>query len=257
MIRHRLDLALTGGVEARLVFTGRGAVASGVTSPPPYEWANLASHVGDEPAAVTANRSALASAMGLEPSQLSFMHPDHGRGVAVVTQPGGVAPSAEIQHVDAMVTDRPGIGLVALSADCVPALLVDPDARIIAAVHAGWRGMALDVVGAAVERMVAMGGTAERIQAYLGPAICGRCYPVPPERAEQVRAVRPEAVTRAPDGQPAIDVRIGLAARLRELGARIDLVGGCTAEDAGLYSHRRDGRTGRQAGAITIVPGQT
>lgn len=256
MIRHRLDLALTGGVEALLVFTGRGSVGSDGISLPPYEWANLASHVGDDPDAVIANRSALAAAMGLEPSHLSFMHPDHGRGVAVVTQPGGVAPGAEIQHVDAMVTDRPGIGLVALSADCVPALLVDPGARIVAAVHSGWRGLALDVVGCAVERMVAMGGSAERVHAYLGPAICGRCYPVPPERAEQVGAVRPEAVTRAPDGQPAIDVRAGLAARLHELGARIELIGGCTVEDPGLYSHRRDGRTGRQAGAIAIVPGK-
>lgn len=255
MITHRLDLALSGGVEARLVFTGRGSLGSGGVSLPPYEWANLASHVGDDPTAVSANRSGLAAGMGLAPSQLSFMHPDHGRGVAVVTEPGGVAAGSEILHVDAMVTDRPGIGLVALSADCVPALLVDPGVGIIAAVHSGWRGLALDVVGAALEQMLAMGGRAERVQAYLGPAICGRCYPVPPERAEQVGALRPEAVTQAPDGQPAIDVRIGLAARLRELGARVELVGGCTAEDPGLYSYRRDGRTGRQAGAIAMVPG--
>jgi copper oxidase (laccase) domain-containing protein len=68
-----------------------------------------------------------------------------------------------------------------------------------------------------------------------------------------VARVRPEAVTVAPDGQPALDLRAGLVARLDELGATSTLIGGCTAEDLGLYSHRRDGRTGRQGGAVAMV----
>jgi copper oxidase (laccase) domain-containing protein len=76
---------------------------------------------------------------------------------------------------------------------------------------------------------------------------------VPAERAQEVARVRPEAITTAPDGQPALDLRAGLAARLGELGATSTLIGGCTAEDPGLYSHRRDGLTGRQGGAVAIV----
>jgi polyphenol oxidase len=130
---------------------------------------------------------------------------------------------------------------------------VDPVNSVVAAVHSGWRGLALDVVGAGVEQMVLAGAHPEDVQAFLGPAICGSCYPVPTDRADEVARVRPEAVTTAPDGQPALDLRAGLVARLAELGASSALIGGCTAEDPGLYSHRRDGLTGRQGGSVAIV----
>jgi YfiH family protein len=253
MISHRLDLALAGGVEARVLFTSRGGAASGGSSRSPYAWANLGSHVGDDPAAVVANRRELAEALGVPANSMTFMHPDHGRGVAVVTQPTGVTPGAEVSSVDALVTATAGLGLVALAADCVPVVLVDPVAGVVAAVHCGWRGVAMDVVGAAVDAMVDLGARAQDVNAMLGPAICGSCYPVPAERAQEVALVRPEAVTTAPDGQPALDLRAGLAARLGELGATCTLIGGCTAEDHGLYSHRRDGLTGRQGGAVAIV----
>jgi polyphenol oxidase len=253
MISHRLDLALAGGVEARVLFTSRGGAASGGSSRSPYAWANLGSHVGDDPAAVVANRCALAGALGVPAGAMTFMHPDHGRGVAEVTEPTGVTPGAEITSVDALVTSQVGVGLVALAADCVPVVLVAPVTGVVAAVHCGWRGLVLDVVGAAVDRMRVAGARAEELQALLGPAICGSCYPVPPERAAEVSAVRPEAVTAAPDGQPALDLRVGLVARLDELGAASTLVGGCTAQDPGLFSHRRDGRTGRQGGAVAMV----
>lgn len=253
MITTRFQLALPGGLEARVVFTGRGGTASGGSSRWPYEWANLGSHVGDDPAAVQSARSALAGALGVPASAMTFMRPDHGRGVARVSQATGPAPEAELEGVDALVTDRAGIGLVALSADCVPILLVEPAAGIAAAVHSGWRGLVVDVVGAAVASIADAGGDPSRVLALLGPAICGACYPVPPERAHELAAVRPEAVTTARDGQPALDVRAGLVARLAELGATSMALSGCTAEDPGLYSHRRDGRTGRQAGAIALV----
>jgi YfiH family protein len=253
MISHRLDLALPGGVEARVLFTSRGGAASGGSSRSPYAWANLGSHVGDDPAAVVANRHALAEALGVQARAMTFMHPDHGRGVATVSEPTGVAPGAEITSVDALVTTTAGIGLVALAADCVPVILVEPVTGVVAAVHSGWRGLALDVLGAAVGQMVAVGACAQDVQAILGPAICGSCYPVPAERVEEVARVRPEAVTTAPDGQPALDLRAGLAARLDELGATSTFIGGCTAEDRELYSHRRDGLTGRQGGAVAIV----
>ena len=255
MISHRLDLALAGGVEARVLFTNRGSMASGGSSRSPYAWANLASHVGDDPESVISNRSGLAGALGVPAPSMTFMHPDHGRGVAMVSEPTGVQPGAEITAVDALVTDRAGLGLVALSADCVPVILVEPNAGVVAAVHSGWRGLVVDVLGAAITAMEQIGARVGEIRAHLGPAICGACYPVPGERAAEVREVRPEAVGWATDGQPTVDVRVGLVARLEELGARPTVFGGCTAEDPGLYySHRRDGLTGRQGGAVAIVP---
>ena len=117
------------------------------------------------------------------------------------------------------MTTQVGVGLVALAADCVPVLLVEPVAGVVAAVHAGWRGLALDVVGAAVDHMVTAGARVGEVQALLGPAICGSCYAVPAQRAAEVAAVRPEAVTTAPDGQPALDLRAGLVARLADRGS--------------------------------------
>jgi YfiH family protein len=254
MIAHRLQLPMSGGLVARVILTGRGSTASGGSSRWPYASANLASHVGDEDEAVLANRSALAEALGVPAPAMTFMHPDHGRGVAVVTQGTGVAPGAELREVDALVTASPGVGLVALAADCVPVLLADSAARVVAAVHSGWRGLAVDVVGAAVAAMGRLGAQPASLQAVLGPAICGACYPVPPERAAEVAALRPEAVCTAADGQPALDVRAGLLARLDELGVAATAVGGCTVEDpAHWFSYRRDGRTGRQGGAVAIV----
>ncbi len=268
MTSHRLDLALPGGVEARVLFTGRGSAASGGSSRSPYAWANLGSHVGDDPGAVVANRGALAAELGVPAVSMTFMHPDHGRGVAYVdasagphpgaarpdrVRPTGIEPGAEVQAVDALVTDQPGTGLVALAADCVPVVLIDAEARVLGVVHSGWRGVLLDVVGSAVTAMAALGASPGRVQSFLGPAICGGCYPIPSDRAEQVRQVAPAAVTTARDGQPALDLRAGLVARLGDLGVTSTLIGGCTVQDPELYSYRRDARTGRQAGAVAIV----
>lgn len=254
MIHERLDLALPGGVEAHLVFTGRGLPDSegAAGGPGRYERANVGSHVGDDPSRVRANRAELARLLGVAPSEAAVMRPDHGRGVAVVREPGGIEPEAEVPDVDALVTDRPGVALVALAADCAPVLLVG--GRAVAAVHSGWRGLVVDVVGAAVERLRDL--DPGPFQAVIGPAICGGCYAVPPERAELVAGVRPEAVVRARDGQPGIDLRGGLGARLAELGVQARLVGGCTFEEAALFSHRRLAPTGRQAGAVVMSVGR-
>jgi YfiH family protein len=244
-----LDLALVGGVEARMAFTGRGG-----DEVSRYGAANLGSHVGDDPDAVVMARSRFAQALGLAPSALTFMHPDHGRGVAVVTDPTGAQPGSELRDVDALVTRRHGVGLVALAADCVPIVLVEPEAAIVGVVHSGWKGVELDVAGAALDEFVLLGGNVERVRAWLGPAICGACYPVPAERVDQVAQVCPEAAATASDGQPALDLRAGLTAALGRHGvADVTRVGGCTREDLGLYSHRRDGVTGRHGAAVVLV----
>jgi copper oxidase (laccase) domain-containing protein len=138
----------------------------------------------------------------------------------------------------------------------VPLALVGRDDRTVAVAHCGWRGLTVDVVGAVVAAMRQQGSAVAH--AVLGPSVCGRCYPVPPERAAEVRAhcstdVVAAALVTCPDGQPGIDVRQGVRARLEQLGVGtgdIELAGGCTVEDPHLFSYRRDGRTGRQGIAI-------
>lgn len=207
--------------------------------------------------AVDSNRRLVASQLGLAPERMTFMRPDHGRGVAVLgvggAEPSGVLPEGELRDVDALVTKDVGIGLVALAADCVPCLLVDPQARVIAAVHSGWRGVLVDVVGAALETMVELGARTADTRAIIGPSICGACYAVPADRVAEVGRVAPEAVATASDGQPSLDLRRAISARLRGMGVDVHSVGGCTAEDSDAFSHRRDGLTGRQCGAISLV----
>ncbi|RZQ63217.1 peptidoglycan editing factor PgeF [Amycolatopsis suaedae] len=222
---------------------------AGGASAPPYDSFNLGDHVGDAPEAVAANRERLASELGLEPGSLAWMEQVHGRTVTVVDEPGGEPAEA----TDALVTARPGIALVALVADCVPVLLGDPHAGVVAAVHAGRVGARVGVVPAALEAMKANGAEPDRVEALLGPAICGECYEVPAAMADDVEKHLPGSACRSRAGTPGIDLRAGLWRQLADAGVgRIGVDPRCTAEDATLFSYRRDGTTGRLA-AITWV----
>ena len=237
-----IDPRSPGGRPASWAATGR----SGGTSPAPYDSLNLAGYVGDDEAAVAENRRRLAGVLGLPGERLVVMDSVHGAEVAVVASPG-VVPG-----VDALLTQEPDLAIVALGADCVPIVLIGDDDRTVAVAHCGWRGLVADVLGAVVGAMADHGSGVAR--AILGPAVCGRCYPVPPERAAEVADAWPGPVSQSAlvtcaDGQPGIDVRRGAAARLAALGVAPDAIayaGGCTVEDPGLFSYRRDGVTGRQ-----------
>ncbi len=217
----------------------------GVSEAPFDDW-NLAGHVGDDPQSVATNRAVIATIAGVAAESVVMMRQCHSANVAVVRD----AAVGEIVGVDALVTDVPDLVLVALAADCVPLVMIDADAGVVSAVHSGWQGMVSDVSGAALTTMVELGASPHRIRAVLGPAICGPCYPVPPERAAEAAAAAPASRATAPDGQPGIDVRRGLIERLGEAGIRVETAGGCTAESSDLYSYRRDGTTGRQGAAV-------
>lgn len=259
MTRLSFQVPLSGGLVARLVFTDRIGGGPGGSSRAPFQWANLGSHVGDDPAAVRANRVALAAELAVAPDRMTFMHPDHGRAVVVIGsefgEPSGVEPGAEWPAVDALITAELGCGLVALAADCVPIVLIEPDSAVVAAVHAGWRGVALGVADAAVQAMAEVGAQPGRMRAFLGPAICASCYPVSEQTRAEVGAVAPAAVAHSRTGQPALDLRAGLTQVLERWGIAVTCVGGCPAEDGDFFSYRRDGVTGRQAGAVAIVAG--
>lgn len=217
-------------------------------SAPPYDTFNLGTHVGDDPGAVDANRTRLAQAVDLAPVALTWMTQVHGPEVRTVA-----SPAAEPPTCDALVTGTPGVALAVLAADCVPVLLADPDAGVVGAAHAGRAGVARHVVSATVGAMLELGAQADRIDVLLGPAICGHCYSVPIELAEQVEALAPGGASRTLQGQPALDLRAALVAELTRLGVTQVVVDPrCTAEDHDLFSYRRDGVTGRQAGLIWL-----
>lgn len=226
----------------RIVTTRDGGV-----SKPPFDSFNLGDHVGDDPEAVAANRRRLAAELGLTEDRLVWMEQVHGRTATVVDGTEDVPAEA----TDALVTDRRGVALVALVADCVPVLLGDPDAGVVAAVHAGRVGARVGVVPAALEAMRSLGAEPRRMEALLGPSVCGACYEVPQEMVDDVEAHLPGSACRSRSGTPALDLRAGLWRQLADLGVgRIGVDPRCTVEDPTLFSHRRQQPTGRLA-AIT------
>jgi YfiH family protein len=230
-------------MRVRRVVTTR----AGGRSKAPYESFNLGDHVGDDPAAVHANRERLAAELGVD--QLVWMEQVHGRTVTTVDGP----LDAPAEATDALVTNRPGLALVALVADCVPVLLADVDNGVAAAVHAGRVGARVGVVPAAVQAMVDAGAKVDRIEVLLGPSVCGDCYEVPAAMRDDVEAHLPGSATKSRKGTPALDLRAGLWNQLAGLGvAKIGVDPRCTVEDKTLFSHRRDGRTGRLA-AVTWI----
>ncbi|MEO7979996.1 MAG: peptidoglycan editing factor PgeF [Sporichthyaceae bacterium] len=239
-------LRRTGTIaSARFALTDR----HGGVSRAPYDALDLGDHVGDDPAAVGENRRLLALRLGLDPAGLVLMQQVHGTDVAVVEQapgPGEAPPVA-----DALVTTRRGLALVVLVADCVPVLLAAGGSDVVAVAHAGRRGVAAGVVGATVAAMGDLGARPDRVVAVVGPAICGDCYELPAEMADEVAAVTPAARSTTRSGTPGLDLRAGVAAQLAAAGVEtIEVDARCTAESPELYSHRRDGVTGRFAGVV-------
>lgn len=215
----------------------------------PYESFNLGDHVGDDPAAVTANRNRLAEGIGVPVDRIVWMEQVHGRTVGVVDGP----QAGPLPVTDALVTATPGLALAVVVADCVPILLGDPVAGVLGAVHAGRVGARIGILPAAVRAMVELGAEPERIDALLGPSVCGECYEVPADMQADVEKHLPGSACRTRGNTPGLDLRAGLWQQLAALGVgRVGVDPRCTCEDRTLYSYRRDGNTGRLA-ALTWI----
>jgi purine-nucleoside/S-methyl-5'-thioadenosine phosphorylase / adenosine deaminase len=172
----------------------------------------------------------------------------HGDQVHVVDAPMALD---QVPSGDALVTTRPGLGLMVRVADCVPLVLADREAGVIGAVHSGRPGLVLDIATRTIEVMREHGAT--EITAWVGPHVCGSCYEVPEEMRAEVSAVVPEAYSETSWGTPALDIGAGVRAQLVRAGAEVVDVGGCTLEDRGLHSYRRDGASaGRFAGLVWL-----
>jgi len=227
----------------------------GGVSTAPYGSLNLGDHVGDGPGTVRENRRLAAKHLGVDHERVLYMKQVHGKDVAVAREPwlDEAAPS-----VDALVTDRPGLVLAVLVADCTPVLLADPVAGVVGAAHAGRPGMAAGVVAATIEAMRDLGADPARIEAFTGPGACGSCYEVPEEMRADVARTEPASWATTRQGTPAVDVPAGVAAQLRRAGVReehLTLSPACTIETPLCYSYRRDGVTGRFGGFVWFDEG--
>lgn len=229
------------GFAAEWLFTDR---RDGV-SVGPYASLNFGGKVGDDPHAVASNRAIIAGYVDAE--ALALMHQVHGRDVVRFD-----AVPIDPPDADACITGVPDLPLATQVADCVPVLLADLAGGQVAAVHAGWRGVAADVVGAVLDALDARG----RVHAWIGPAICPRCYEVSAEVRDQVASTVAAAAATTPVGTPAVDLRAGVLAQLAARGVSGTLIGGCTFEDPDLYSFRREPVTGRQVGVIVLRAGR-
>jgi YfiH family protein len=215
----------------------------------PYDTFNLGDHVGDVPDDVAGNRARVARELRVPEDRLVWMSQVHGTGVTVVEGP----QDGPVPDTDALVTRRPGLLLCVLVADCVPVLLADPVAGVVAAVHVGREGVRRGVVPAALAAMTQLGARPTDVSALLGPAVCGACYEVPPAMQSEVARVAPAAAVRTRRGTPGLDLRAGLTEMLAGAGvAEVVQDPRCTVEDPRLFSHRRDGVTGRQAGLVWL-----
>lgn len=234
-------------MRIRRVLTTR----EGGVSKAPYDSFNLGDHVGDDPAAVEANRKRLAEGIGLSQDRLVWMEQVHGRTVGVVDGP----VSEPLEATDAVVTKQERLGLVVLTADCVPVLLGDPEAGVIAAVHAGRVGARVGVIPATLDRMVELGAHKEHVEVLLGPAVCGQCYEVPAAMRDDVEKHLPGSAAKTRSGKPALDLRAGIWQQLADAGVgKIGVDPRCTVEEKSLFSHRRDPGTGRLAGVVWMEP---
>jgi purine-nucleoside/S-methyl-5'-thioadenosine phosphorylase / adenosine deaminase len=230
-------------VRIRRVTTTR----AGGASAPPFDTFNLGDHVGDDPAAVAANRARLATAIGLPQDHVIWMNQVHGNHVEVVTEPRTDA----LENTDALVTTTPRLALAVVTADCVPVLLGDARAGVVAGVHAGRVGAAEGVVLRTVEAMLVQGAHIADISALLGPAVSGANYEVPEQMAAEVEARLPGSRTRTARGTPGLDLRAGIARQLIGAGIKaIDADPRCTFADPNLFSHRRGAPTGRLASVV-------
>lgn len=231
-------------------FCGRAGGVSG----DPYRGLNLSYRVGDTLAAVDENWQLLRDSL---PAALRFLRLEqvHGNEVHVAT-----GDRLELGAGDAVATATAGIVAGVLTADCVPVLLCSRDGRAVAAVHAGWRGTVLDIVGATVRCFATdFGVEPAAIEAAVGPAIGACCYEVGDEVRQQFAAVSPMLLASAARGR-ALDLRQANRHLLEQAGVpptAIHLVGPCTRCAASDYfSHRAAGgaASGRQLSFIARRP---
>jgi YfiH family protein len=234
-------------------FTRQGGVSTGL-----YESLNCGPGSADDPAAVAENRARVAAVFGQETDALRTLHQIHS--AEAIIAPREVPQT--LPRADALITAEPGLVLGALGADCAPVLFADPEAGLVAAAHAGWRGALGGILGATVARLVEKGAAPHRLRAVVGPCISQRAYEVGAEFLEQFMDDDPahgRFFSDGPQGKPHFDLPGFCLHRLREAGiADCAWTGHCTYGDETRFfsyrraTHRGERDYGRLIGAIAV-----
>jgi polyphenol oxidase len=217
-------------------FTREGGVSTGI-----YESLNGGVGSQDDPAHVAENRLRMAATLGVAPTHFLTAYQVHSPDVAVASEPW---PLESRPKVDAIVTRTPGLAIGVTAADCGPILLADPQARIIGAAHAGWRGAFMGVLESTIAAMEKLGGNRKRIVAAIGPLIRQRSYEVGEEFVGRFGRDDPaNAQFFAPaerSGHAMFDLAGYIRMRLERAGVQqIDDPDICTYEDERFFSYRR------------------
>jgi len=251
------------GLGADVLVTARqGGISAGE-----YASLNLSFSVGDDPGAVLENRRRVAAALGASPGDFVYARQVHGGRAQVVTAAdrgrGAQGLSDAIEDADALVTTDPGTVLAIQVADCVPVVLLDPVARVLACVHAGWRGTVARIGAAALATMTSLGARPADVRAGIGPAIAPDRYQVGDEVAASVRqglgsAVADEVLRADGPGRWLLDLWAANRRVLTEAGVpagQVFVAGVPTGPEPGMFfSHRAAQPAGRFALVARLHP---
>ncbi|MFE1600294.1 peptidoglycan editing factor PgeF [Methylobacterium sp. ID0610] len=236
-------------------FTRQGGVSEGL-----YASLNGGPGSGDEPARVAENRRRMTARLGLAAGALASVHQIHSAECVIVE-----APFAERPKADAMATRVPGLALGILTADCGPILFADPEARVVGAAHAGWKGALTGIVESTLDAMERLGAARGRVTAVLGPTIGAEAYEVGPEFRERFLDADPDnAALFAPSPGRAdhhlFDLPGYITRRLVRAGTgTVADLGLCTYGDPDRFfsyrrtTHRREADYGRLVSAIALA----
>ncbi|WP_419906064.1 peptidoglycan editing factor PgeF [Hoeflea sp.] len=251
-----LDESCAGTAIRHGFFTRRGGVSKGI-----YEGLNVGLGSHDERAHVVENRTRVCGWFPLPTERLATPHQIHSSDVIIIDQNyDGARPKG-----DAMVTGTPGILVGVLTADCGPVLMADPQAGVVAAAHAGWRGAIDGILENTIDVMEQCGARRDRITACVGPSISGPNYEVGPEFVD--RFVRDNAengayfTPSANESRSNFDLQSFILDRLAGAGITAQQSGQCTYADESMFysyrrtTHRGESDYGRQISAIGIVDG--
>ena len=237
-------------------FTREGGVSEGI-----YAGLNCGAGSSDDRARVMENRARVAGHLGARPENLLTCYQIHSASAVIVTEPWTFET---MPKGDALVTNMPGLAVGALAADCAPILFADPEAKVVAAAHAGWKGALNGILESTIATMTRIGAKRNRIRAALGPCIGPGAYEVGHE-FEAIFLSRDPAYARffgraSPEARPYFDLPAFVLERLSLAG--LDTIENCTActyaDESRLYSyrratHRREPDYGRQVSAIVLL----
>ena len=236
-------------------FTRQGGVSKGM-----YGSLNCGLGSRDDAESVRQNRALVAETLGVPAGRLLTLYQIHSATAVIVDKPW----NGEAAKADALVTRTPGLAIGALTADCAPILLCDPQARVIAAAHAGWRGALSGVAEATIAAMEELGAKRERVVAVIGPSISQRAYEVGADYVDRFLAEEPASeaffMTDESSGEPHFDLSGYVAERLSRAGVgSVSDLGLCTyCDETRLFSYRRSQHHGeedygRQISAIVLA----